>query len=63
MLNVVYNFVARAIVVIHSGLVHVTGDNGYTWALSIVILVMGIRLVLVPLFVKQIKSQRTMQIM
>ncbi len=62
-LGPLYNFVARAIVVIHSGLKHVTGENGYTWALSIIILVAAVRLLLVPLFVRQIKMQRTMQIM
>jgi YidC/Oxa1 family membrane protein insertase len=34
---------------------------GITWALSIVFLVVTIRIVLFPLFVKQIKSQRAMQ--
>ena len=34
---------------------------GITWALSIVFLVVTIRLVLFPLFVKQVKSQRAMQ--
>jgi YidC/Oxa1 family membrane protein insertase len=62
-LNPLYDFVARAIVVIHSGIRHVVGDNGWAWALSIVILVAAVRLVLVPLFVKQIKTQRTMQVM
>lgn len=63
MLNPLYNFVARAIVVLHSGLRYVVGNNGWAWALSIVVLVAAVRLVLVPLFVKQIKTQRTMQIM
>ncbi|MGY1731469.1 membrane protein insertase YidC [Geodermatophilus sp. SYSU D01045] len=34
---------------------------GLTWALSIVFLVVTVRLILFPLFVKQIKSQRAMQ--
>lgn len=37
-------------------------DSGWTWALSIVGLVIVIRIVLIPLFVKQIKSQRNMQL-
>lgn len=37
-------------------------DSGVTWALAIVGLVITIRLALVPLFVKQIRSQRNMQI-
>ncbi len=63
MLNSIYNFTARAIVTIHGVLVHVLGQSGWAWALSIVILVMGVRAVLFPLFVKQIKAQRTMQLM
>jgi YidC/Oxa1 family membrane protein insertase len=62
-LNPIYDFVARAVVDIHSVLVHIVGTNGWSWALSIILLVMAVRLVLFPLFVKQIKSQRQMQIM
>ncbi len=62
-LSWLYNFVARAIVVIHSGLRHVVGENGWAWALSIIVLVAAVRLVLIPIFVKQIKTQRTMQVM
>ena len=36
--------------------------SGWTWALSIVGLVIVIRIVLIPLFVKQIKSQRNLQL-
>ena len=36
--------------------------SGVTWALSIVGLVLVIRIVLIPLFVKQIKSQRNLQL-
>ena len=35
--------------------------GGITWALSIVFLVVTVRLLLFPLFVKQVKSQRAMQ--
>ncbi len=35
--------------------------GGITWALSIALLVVTVRLILFPLFVKQIKSQRAMQ--
>jgi YidC/Oxa1 family membrane protein insertase len=35
--------------------------GGITWALSIMFLVVTVRLILFPLFVKQIKSQRAMQ--
>ena len=36
--------------------------SGWAWALSIVGLVVVIRIALIPLFVKQIKSQRNLQI-
>jgi YidC/Oxa1 family membrane protein insertase len=35
--------------------------SGITWALAIVFLVVTVRLILFPLFVKQVKSQRAMQ--
>jgi YidC/Oxa1 family membrane protein insertase len=55
------DLVARAIMGIHSLLSHVfPADSGWAWGLSIVILVMIIRLLLVPLFVKQIHAQRKM---
>ena len=38
------------------------GASGWTWALSIVGLVIFIRVLLIPLFVKQIKASRAMQI-
>ena len=34
---------------------------GITWALSIMLQVVTVRLILFPLFVKQVKSQRAMQ--
>jgi YidC/Oxa1 family membrane protein insertase len=53
--------VARVIMGIHSVLGGWFGpDSGWAWGLSIVVLVMAIRLVLVPLFVKQIHAQRKM---
>jgi YidC/Oxa1 family membrane protein insertase len=38
-------------------------DSGWTWALSIVMLTVVIRILLIPLFVKQIKSSRQMQLL
>ena len=38
-------------------------DSGLTWTLSIILLVILVRTLLIPLFVKQIKSQRAMQAM
>src|SRR5450756_2160242 len=37
-------------------------DSGFTWALSIVGLVIVIRIILIPLFVKQIHASRRMQL-
>lgn len=37
-------------------------DSGWSWGLAIVSLVILIRILLIPLFVKQIKSQRNLQI-
>ena len=39
------------------------GASGWSWALAIVFLTITIRTLLIPLFVKQIKSQRNMQIL
>lgn len=38
-------------------------ESGWSWALSIVFLTVTVRTLLIPLFVKQIKSQRNMQIL
>src|SRR5215468_1809703 len=47
---------------LHAGLGAIFGpDSGWAWGLSIVFLVMIIRLCLVPLFVKQVRSQQRMQ--
>jgi YidC/Oxa1 family membrane protein insertase len=43
--------------------VGLSGDSGWTWALSIVGLTVTIRTLLIPLFVKQIKSSRNMQLL
>src|ERR1700756_5429445 len=46
---------------LHAGLGAIFGpDSGWAWGLSIVILVVIIRLLLVPLFVKQVHAQRKM---
>jgi YidC/Oxa1 family membrane protein insertase len=62
-LNFLYQLVAKAIVAIHSGLAAVFGDSGFTWWLSIIVLTVAFRLILFPLFVKQVKSQRKMQML
>ena len=55
------NLVAWVIMRIHAVLGAIFGPaSGVAWGLSIVILVMFIRLLLVPLFVKQVHAQRKM---
>jgi YidC/Oxa1 family membrane protein insertase len=59
-----YEAIAWLVVHIHSGLTHVFGSHSaWAWALSIVFLTIAMRLVLFPLFVKQIKNQRAMQVL
>ena len=60
-LNPLYNIVSGVMVAIHKVVSPVFGpDSGVTWAISIMGLVVLIRIILIPLFVKQIKSQRAM---
>jgi YidC/Oxa1 family membrane protein insertase len=64
-LNPLYNIVGKTIGFFHGKLFSpIFGyDSFFAWALSIILLTMVVRLILFPLFVKQIKSQRTMQVM
>jgi YidC/Oxa1 family membrane protein insertase len=60
-LNPLYNLVSGVIIFFHNLLRPIFGaDSGVTWSLSIVGLVILIRIILIPLFVKQIKSQRAL---
>jgi YidC/Oxa1 family membrane protein insertase len=61
-LGPLYRVVAWIINTIHSGLSHITTAD-WTWGLSIILLTIVMRLLLFPLFVKQIKSQREMQLL
>src|SRR3954449_9694856 len=56
--------VAAIMVAWHSALstIGLPPDGGWTWALSIVGLVVVIRILLIPLFVKQIRASRAMQL-
>ncbi len=59
--NPLYIVVSYVIVFIHSGLSPIFGpSSGISWSLAIVGLVILIRIILIPLFVKQIKSQRAL---
>ena len=60
-LDPLYWIVSGVMVVIHKVLSPIFGAaSGVTWSLSIVGLVILIRTLLIPLFVKQIKSQRAL---
>lgn len=59
-----YWVVSGLLVLFHSLWTPVLGANsGWTWTLSIVCLTVVIRIALIPLFVKQIKSSRQMQLL
>jgi YidC/Oxa1 family membrane protein insertase len=59
-----YWVVSGILVLAHSIFSPVFGaDSGWTWVLSIMFLTVVIRVALIPLFVKQIKSSRNMQLL
>jgi YidC/Oxa1 family membrane protein insertase len=59
-----YWVVSGILVLAHSIFSPLLGpDNGWTWVLSIMFLTVVIRIALIPLFVKQIKSSRNMQLL
>jgi len=62
-INWLESLVASVLTFFHAGLSQIfPADSGWAWGLSIVGLVVLIRIILIPLFVKQIKSQRNMQL-
>lgn len=63
MLDWLYNIVGWVLLNIHSGLTFLglDPDSGWAWGLSIVMLTVVTRLLMVPLFVKQMRTQRKMQ--
>ncbi|MFE9106306.1 membrane protein insertase YidC [Actinomadura geliboluensis] len=62
MLDWLYEIVSQLIVWMHTGLSTVVPkDSGWAWGGSIILLTVLLRLVLVPLFVKQIHASRKMQ--
>ncbi|GAB3738816.1 membrane protein insertase YidC [Nocardiopsis nanhaiensis] len=63
MLDWLYNIIGHVLVWIHSGLTFIglNPDSGWAWGLSIVLLTCVMRLLMVPLFVKQMNTQRKMQ--
>ncbi|GLU46998.1 membrane protein insertase YidC [Nocardiopsis ansamitocini] len=62
MLDWLYNIVGTVLVWIHSGLsTFLDPDSGWAWGLSIVTLTVLMRVVMIPLFIKQMNTQRKMQ--
>ncbi|MQA93117.1 MAG: membrane protein insertase YidC [Streptosporangiales bacterium] len=62
MLDPLYEAVAWVLIKIHAGLsTFLDPDGGAAWGLSIVLLTVCVRLLIFPLFVKQINSSRKMQ--
>jgi YidC/Oxa1 family membrane protein insertase len=60
-LNPIYDAVAWVLKQIYYGLSPIFGaTSGWTWALSIILLVVLMRLIMVPLFVKQMHTTRAM---
>jgi YidC/Oxa1 family membrane protein insertase len=61
LLNPLYDAVAWVIMQLHAGLGAIFGpSSGWAWALSIVFLVVIMRLLLLPLFIKQMHATRKM---
>ena len=64
LLNPLYELITKILTFIHAGLSPVFGSSsGWAWGLSIVFLTILMRLALFPLFVKQIRTQRAMQVL
>ena len=64
LLDPLYRGIAYFIVAIHEVTKYAGGENsGLSWALAIVLLTATVRLILFPLFVKQIRSQRKMTVL
>ena len=60
-LNWLYMIVTKVVLAIHSVLAPIFGESsGWSWGLSIFFLTILMRILLFPLFVKQIRSQRAM---
>ncbi|MDA8372597.1 MAG: membrane protein insertase YidC [Nocardiopsaceae bacterium] len=63
MLDWLYNIVGWVLIQIHTGLTSLglDHDSGWAWGGAIVLLTVLMRLIMVPLFVKQMHTQRKMQ--
>jgi YidC/Oxa1 family membrane protein insertase len=62
-LNPLYDLVSWIILTLHRGFTNLGMNASWSWCLAIVGLVIMIRVALIPLFVKQIRSMRNMQVL
>jgi YidC/Oxa1 family membrane protein insertase len=62
-LNPLYDAVSWVILSLHKGMHNIGMNESWSWCLAIVGLVVMIRIALIPLFVKQIRSMRNMQVL
>ncbi|HVE98057.1 MAG TPA: membrane protein insertase YidC [Mycobacteriales bacterium] len=60
----IFTLIAQTIVLFHRGFGAIFGEtSGLAWVLSIIMLTVTVRILLFPVFVKQIKTQRSMQVL
>lgn len=62
-LEPLYDLVSWIIVTLHRGFSAIGMNASWSWCLAIVFLVIMVRMALIPLFVKQIRSMRNMQVL
>jgi YidC/Oxa1 family membrane protein insertase len=63
-LNPLYNLVARGVIVFHNLLAPIFGKHAFfSYAIAIALIVVVVRILIFPLFVRSVKAQRKMQMM
>jgi YidC/Oxa1 family membrane protein insertase len=63
-LNYLYNLVARGVIVFHNILSPVFGKHAFfSYAIAIALIVVIVRILIFPLFVRSVRAQRTMQML
>jgi YidC/Oxa1 family membrane protein insertase len=63
-LDPLYNLVARGVIVFHNVLAPVFGKHAFfSYAIAIALIVVIVRILIFPLFVRSVKAQRTMQML
>ena len=64
MLDPLYNLVARGVIVFHNILAPIFGKHSFfSYAIAIALIVVIVRILIFPLFVRSVKAQRTMQML